>query len=92
MYAKEMVEKLAEPFADLRKFYDHYQVRPADRDFQVGDTLILDEWDPARKTFTGHSCKAEIVHLTPPGKWGLPADVCAFGIRVKFFLGPLDPR
>lgn len=39
-------------FAALRSGSKTFEVRRADRNFRVGDTLILREWDPSRSEFT----------------------------------------
>jgi len=72
-------------FVMLKNFTKRYEIRRADRDYQVGDTVILREWDPTTGQYSGNACRAEIIHLTPPEKWGLPADLCVLGINVKYF-------
>jgi hypothetical protein len=74
-------------FAELSHRYQQSQVRPADRDFQVGDTLVLREFDPhvIGDGYTGSACRAEIVGITPPGAWCLPTNLCVLDIRVKHF-------
>jgi hypothetical protein len=39
--------KIGDKMADLRK---------DDRNYQIGDTLFLREYDPKRDMFTGHTC------------------------------------
>ena len=46
------------------------EVRHNDRGFQVGDTLVLLEWDPKVRAYTGSrlTCRVREVHdLTPIG-------------------------
>lgn len=38
------------------------ELRKNDRGYQVGDRLLLREWDPFRNLYTGRSAKAEITH------------------------------
>lgn len=40
-------------FEDVRKGIKQFQVRKNDRNYQVGDTLILEEFDPVEKIKTG---------------------------------------
>jgi hypothetical protein len=38
--------------------------RADDRNFQVGDTLILEEYNPQKKTFTGRTLMVEVTYIT----------------------------
>lgn len=40
-----------------------FELRKNDRDFKVGDTLILVEFDPKTQKFTGFKTKAEVDFL-----------------------------
>jgi hypothetical protein len=82
-----------EALADGRKTYE---VRKDDRDFQVGDGLLLREWEPLNNGFhkmgsyTGRAVVAEVVHLMRgPLAFGLalgdllvPSGVVVLGIDV----------
>lgn len=39
------------------------QVRYNDRDFAAGDMLILKEWEPVIKKFTGRTLPAKVLHV-----------------------------
>lgn len=39
------------------------EVRRDDRGFNVGDTLILHEWEPSTRSFTGRSVARRVTHL-----------------------------
>ncbi|MEK8128390.1 ASCH/PUA domain-containing protein [Paenibacillus filicis] len=41
-----------------------FEIRENDRDYQVGDKLILLEWDELFELYTGASIQAEITYLT----------------------------
>ncbi|HMJ04772.1 MAG TPA: DUF3850 domain-containing protein [Chthoniobacterales bacterium] len=74
-----------------------HEVRRNDRDFSVGDSLILREFipkldqttgQPARDengstigTFTSHEVLRYVTYITPGGAWGLPADICVLSIK-----------
>ena len=34
-----------------------------ERDYKVGDTMTLQEWDPATGEYTGHEVDVEITHI-----------------------------
>lgn len=68
-----------------------HEVRRADRDFKVGDSLILREFVPngsydictreSLGAFTGNNILRTITYVTPGGAWGLPANVCVLSIK-----------
>lgn len=79
-----------EPFRAVHALVKTYEVRRHDRDVRVGDTLLLREYDPDRAAYTGASVRADVVHVTRPGQWGLSEGVAVYGIRV--FGRALEPR
>lgn len=40
-------------FQDVKKGIKNFEVRKNDRNYQVGDTLILEEFEPDNKKYTG---------------------------------------
>jgi Domain of unknown function (DUF3850) len=71
-----------------------HEVRKADRDYKVGDTLILREFTPqVTETgvvldqdghtvgkFTGQSVMRKITYISVPGAFGLPKDLCVLSL------------
>lgn len=63
-----------------------FEVRRNDRDFKVGDTLLLREWvlgdvrDDPQDGYTGREILVEITYLTS-GQWGLPDWLAVMSIR-----------
>ncbi len=57
-----------------------YEIRKTDRNFKVGDQVMLREYVPENKKYTGRSAIYRITHMTEPGAWGLPEDLCVFSI------------
>ena len=51
-----------EEIASGRKKHDLR--RSDDRNFQVGDTLLLEEYDPLTKLFTGRTLRARVTYIT----------------------------
>lgn len=41
-----------------------FEIRKNDRDFQVGDRVLLQEYDPEEKIYTGLEQLAEITYMT----------------------------
>ncbi len=40
--------------------------------FAVGDTLILNEFDPATLHATGAQCTVQVTYISPPAHWIMP--------------------
>jgi hypothetical protein len=55
-----------EPFFAVEREKKTCELRKADRDFKVGDFLMLLEFDPARDRFTGRYLCREITHVHRP--------------------------
>ena len=68
------------PFEDMFEGRKTYEVRRFDRDFRVGDRLFLYEFDRVKRIYSGRQLSARIVHILPPGSYGLPADVGVLGL------------
>lgn len=84
-----------EPFQAVVAGLKTHEVRKADRPFQAGDVLRLREWLPTRRGaypqtvgmdgsagYTGLEVYVHVSHVTAPGTWGLPADVCVMSIQI----------
>lgn len=63
--------------------------RQDDRTFNVGDDLILREWEPevsehgptGNGAFTGRRILRKITYVSIPGSWGLPDNLCVFSMK-----------
>lgn len=51
-------------FQAIRNGYKTHDLRKKDRNFKVGDTIILQEYDPFHGKYTGQECVAEITYIT----------------------------
>ena len=69
-----------EPFDAVWRGVKHHEVRVNDRDFRIGDTLILKEWETDGHFYTGREIQAKVTYITDGGKWGLPDDMCILAI------------
>jgi hypothetical protein len=65
-----------------------HELRRNDRDYRVGDRLLLREYDPDSKAYTGSHCEADITSMTSRdvpcavSDEGLNPDFCILSIRV----------
>lgn len=60
----------------------HYELRKNDRDFNIGDNIILREFDDVSNSYTGRAVECEITYMTCGGEWGLPEDMCVLSFHV----------
>ena len=58
-----------------------HEVRINDRDYQVGDMLVLKEFNPESNAFTGNQHCVDVTYITYGGKWGLPEGMCIMSIE-----------
>lgn len=58
-----------------------YELRKDDRFFAVGDYVVLTEWNPVTKKYSGRAVKFKIGYITRHGEIpGLRLDFCILGI------------
>lgn len=67
-----------------------FEVRKADRDFQVGDALQLEGFDPVSNTFTENGTLVDVTYVMNGGKFGVEAGTVVLGIRRRTVIG--SPR
>ena len=58
-----------------------FELRKADRDYSVGDHLILCGWHPMAQKYTGRRTTCLITYVLPGGQFGLAPDHVILGIR-----------
>ena len=55
--------------------------RRDDRGFEVGDVLVLEEFDPETQTLTGRKMYREITHILRGPDFGVPEGYVVMSIR-----------
>lgn len=61
-----------------------FEIRKNDRDFHVGDTLVLRDWDRNEGEYTGRKIEVEVMYITDGGNLGsLAKDHVCMSIRKK---------
>jgi len=74
-----------EPIMDGRRTHE---LRRNDRGFAVGDVLILREYDPFNRAYTGRVCRATITSITSDtepcaeSRVGLDPEFCILSVKV----------
>lgn len=49
----------------------NFELRKADRDFEIGDFVRLREFDPDKNEYTGRELQKEIMYILHGGQFGL---------------------
>ncbi len=62
-----------------------YEIRVNDRDFREGDELMLQEWDPEIKSYTGRYLLTTVTYMTRGGEFGLPENLCVMSLQVQYW-------
>lgn len=58
-----------------------FELRKNDRDFQTGDFVSLNEWDPKTQTYSGNQTDVKITYVLQDPKFGLKKGFCVFGFK-----------
>lgn len=58
-----------------------FELRKDDRNFEVGDILELNEYDPNSETFTGRYEHRRVTYKLDGGEFGLKKGFCVLGIK-----------
>ena len=70
-----------ENFRPLKIGLRQFEVRLNDRSYNVGDRLLLQEWDPAKEQYTGAELLLKVRYILQ-GKFGLPPDICVMQLEL----------
>lgn len=58
-----------------------FEVRKNDRNFQVGDKLLLQEWDPVIGEYTRNEHEVIVCYLLEGGSFGVYPDSVVMGLK-----------
>lgn len=72
----------SEPFLALQKGIKRFEFRYNDRNFEVGDTLILKEWLPDKETFTDQFIYARVDYISH-SNYGIPFGYVCMSITAR---------
>lgn len=67
-------------FEDVVNNYKQFEVGRNDRDYQVGDDMVLMEWDKELSEYTGREDRVTIIYLLE-GCPGIEPGYCILGIE-----------
>jgi hypothetical protein len=68
-----------EYFAAIDSGSKTFEIRKNDRGFQRGDILILEEYNPDTKEYSGHKLSFRVGFMIE-GAWGIPAGTCVMSL------------
>lgn len=71
-----------ELFEPLSEGIKTFEVRKDDRGYEVGDALILKEWDPEKKEYTGDGVLARVNYILPGGQFGVEEGFVIMAVTV----------
>ncbi len=69
------------PFQAVVEGRKRFEYRKNDRGFEVGDILVLREWDPSSKDYTGRSVRARVTYALLGG-FGIPDGFAVLSIEL----------
>ena len=67
------------PIIETKKTFEY---RKNDREFKVGDTLLLKEISFENGEYTGRSCMAEVTYILLGGVFHIPSDHCIMSFKL----------
>ena len=77
--------KLVQPFfRDVREGKKTFELRKEDRDYKVGDYLVLEEYDPQTKLYQGREINTRITYILSSeySRYGIKPGFCILGIEI----------
>lgn len=69
-----------EYFNKIVSGYKKFELRKNDRDFDVGDTLVLQEWDPSKDSYTGEIYTVVVSYILRGDSFGIDNEYCIMSI------------
>jgi ASC-1-like (ASCH) protein len=58
-----------------------FEVRKNDRNYQVGDSLYLQEWSPQFQSYTGRMLVLQVTYILQGGQFGIEEGYVVMSIR-----------
>ncbi len=59
-----------------------FELREDDRGYDIGDGLVLEEYEPMGRGYTGREIAATITYKMPGGRFGLAQHLCVLGLGI----------
>ena len=72
-------------FEQIISFKKTFEIRKHDRDFRTNDCLLLREYLPVTKLYTGRSCLVHVLGLQAGGLFGFDFEYSIMSIKLLSF-------
>lgn len=69
------------PFEAMRVGRKTFEYRQNDRDFQVGDCLVLQEYNPETDSLTRECLSMRVLYVLAGGQFGVPPKYCVMSVE-----------
>ena len=69
------------PFNAMWIGQKRFEFRNDDRNFQEGDQLLLQEWDPVDEEYSGREISALITYVSRGPAWGIPVGFAVLSLK-----------
>ena len=76
------LKTLSEYFQKVWDGNKTFEIRINDRDFKVGETVLLYEFNQEKNDYTGRYCEVKITYIFAGGKYGLADGYVCFSFSV----------
>jgi len=67
-------------FEDVKLNRKKFEIRKNDRNYKVGDELLLREFIPEIGDYTGRICHRKIIYIFFGGEYGIDSDTVILGL------------
>lgn len=78
--AEQQLKTWPEFFEAVASGNKTFEVRRDDRYFRVGDVLVLREYEPTIKRYTGREIRRTVTYKLRGGRFGIDPDFCVLGL------------
>lgn len=69
------------PWIHMNAGLKTFEYRKHDRDFRVGDILVLEEYEPDKRIYTNRAIERRVTYLLPGGTMGVPEGYCVMSVE-----------
>lgn len=59
-----------------------FEVRKNDRNYKVGDRMVMHVWDPIEQAYTQYGCTCTITYILHGGQLGIADDYAVLGFKL----------
>ncbi len=81
--ARHYLKTWPDPYEEMRRGNKGFEYRKDDREprFEVGDTLLLERWDPADGFYRGGYLERLVTYIARGPAFGIPDGYCVMSVK-----------